>query len=231
MSYGPAGEWQENPAEGQQGPGEQPAYPGQAWPAGPDSPEPAQQVAPGYGQPGYASPGYAAPGYGAGMYGKPPPTYLVWARIAAIGGVLFNLILGFPSGMIATRHARTVRQQWESGNQQAAVTASRKARTWAIVSTVFDVLGIILLVILVTPTATQSNFSNPAVVAASIKAQLQKRISDPSSPYYSPGLKVTSVTCRPSSSNTDRCVDHFSNGRTASEIAVISANGASYRTR
>jgi len=165
------------------------------------------------------------------MYGTPPPTYLVWARLAAIGGVLFNLILGFPSGMIATRYARMVRQQWDAGNQQAAITASRKARTWAVVSTVFDALGIVVAIVLITATATQSNFRDPAVVAASIKTQLQKRISDPSSPYYSPGLKVTSVTCTPNGSNTDLCIDHFSNGKTASETAVISANGNSYHTR
>src|SRR5271165_6545595 len=43
--------------------------------------------------------------------------------------------------------------------------------------------------------ASKSNFSNPAVVASSIKTQLQKSISDPSSQYYSAGLKVTSVIC------------------------------------
>jgi hypothetical protein len=229
MSDGPApGEWQGNPAGRQQGFGEQPAYPGQ--PAGCGG-EPAQQVPPGYGQPGYAGPGNVTPGYGTAPYGKPPPTYLIWARIAAGGGVLFNLILGFPAGLIAASHGRKVRQHWDSGNQQAAVSASRKARTWAILSTALDVLGIVLFIVIVTQAATpQSNFSNPAVVAASIKAQLQKRISDPSSPYYSPGVTVTSVTCRRTGSTTDRCVDHFSDGQTASEIAVISANGDSYRT-
>jgi hypothetical protein len=130
MSDGPApGEWQDDPAGRQQGSGAHPAGPGQAWPAGPHGADPAQQVPPGYGQPRSAWPGYGTPGYGAGPFGKPPPTHLIWARIAAVGGVLFNLILGFPSGLIAARHARTVRQQWDSGNQQAAVTASRNART------------------------------------------------------------------------------------------------------
>ena len=33
-------------------------------------------------------------GFGASAYGQAPPTYLIWARIAAAGGVLFNVILG-----------------------------------------------------------------------------------------------------------------------------------------
>lgn len=240
------GEWQQDPAgpqqgwaqqgSEQQGFAQQPAYQGQAGPAGAPGGEQAQQVPPGYGQSGYAAPGYGAPGYGApgygapGMYGTPPPTYMIWARIAAVGGVLFNLILGLPSAMIAIHHARLVRKQWESGNQQAAVAASRKARTWAIVSTVLDVLGIVLLIVIVGASASSSNFSNPAVVAASIKTQLQKRISDPSSQFYRPGLKVTSVVCKKAGSNTDDCIDHFSNGQTASEIALISADGRSYHT-
>lgn len=251
------GEWQQQDPAGQpqgwsqqgfeqQGPAQQgfaqpPAYQGQAWPAGPPGGEPAQPVPPGHGPPGYAAPGYGtsgygapgygAPGYGApGTYGAPPPTYMIWARIAAVGGVLFNLILGLPAGMIAIHHARLVRKQWESGNQQAAVAASRKARTWAIVSTALDVLGIVLLIVIVMGSASSSNFNNPAVVAASIKTQLQKRISDPSSQFYRPGLKVTSVVCKKAGSNTDDCVDHFSNGQTASEIALISADGRSYHT-
>jgi hypothetical protein len=46
-----------------------------------------------------------------------------------------------------------------------------------------------------------------------------------------PGLKVTSVVCRPTGNHIDTCVDHFSNGKNYSEIAVISANGTSYVTR
>jgi hypothetical protein len=172
-------------------------------------------------------PGFGAGSYGA--YGAPPPTYLIWARIAAVGGVLFNLILGLPAGLVAQRYGRKVRKTWEAGDWQGATAASRRARTWAIVSTVMDVLGAILVVVVLTASAS-SNFNNPAVVAASIKSQLQKRISDPSSPFYSPGLKVTSVKCTPIRKDTDSCIDHFSNGQTESEIAVISANGDRYLT-
>jgi hypothetical protein len=210
MSYGSTpGEWQGDPAEQTQSFGQPPPDPGQA------------------------APGYFPPGYGAVAYGKPPPTYLVWARIAAGGGVLFNLILGLPTALIAMQHGRKVRTRWEAGNQQAAITASHKARTWVIVSTVLDVLGVVILLVIIGAgvASSKSDFSNPAVVASSIKIQLQKRISDPTSQYYVAGLKVTSVVCTHAGTNTDHCLDVFSNGQTASETAVISANGASYITR
>jgi hypothetical protein len=170
-------------------------------------------------------------GFGATPYGSPPPTYKVFAYIAAAGGVLFNLILGLPFGLIAIRHARKVRPSWESGNQPAAISESRKALTWSIVSAVLDVLGIFVLILVISGSSSPSNFSNPAAVAASIKTQLQKRISDPGSQYYLPGVTVTSVVCTSTSVTTDNCVDHFSNGQTASETAVISDNGDSYVTR
>lgn len=202
-------------------------------PAAPEGLQDGQHVQPppaAYGDTGQAFPGYGMPGYGAGPYGKPPPTHLIWASIAVGGGVLFNLILGFPFGLVALRNARKVRPLWDAGDQQGAVSTSRKARTWAILSTVFDVLGIVLAIVIFSLAAVNSNFNNPSVVAASIKTQLQKRLSDPSSPYYTPGLKVTSVKCTAIGAHTDSCVDYFSNGRSASETAVISADGASYRT-
>ena len=184
----------------------------------------------GYGQPWPGPPASGMPGYGTPPFGQQPPAHLVWARIAAAGGVLFNLILGLPSGLIAMRHARLVRVHWEAGNQAAAVSESRKARTWSIVATVFDALGVVLLVILIGASGSASNFNNPAVVAASIKTDLQQRISDPGSQYYVPGLKVTSVVCKSAGTDTDRCVDYFSNGQAASETAVISDNGQRYET-
>ncbi len=184
-----------------------------------------------YGQPGPEAPGYRAAGFGATPYGSPPPTYKVFAYLAAACGVLVSLILGFPCGLVAIRHARRVRPYWESGNQPAAAHESRKALTWAVVSTALDVLGLLLLLFVISSSSSPSNFSTPSVVAASIKTQLQKRISDPSGQYYLPGVTVTSVVCTATSATTDNCVDHLSNGETASEVAVISANGDSYRTR
>jgi hypothetical protein len=221
---------------------------GQGEPPGPSSPWGAAQPGPppsGYGTPGYGAPNYGAPSYGApnpgapnygvpgyGVpFGQPPPTHLIWARIAAVGGVLFNLILGLPMALAAMRHGRKVRQLWESGDQQGAVAASRKARSWAIASTVMDGIGVIFLIVVIAAAATAATFNNPATVAASIKTQLQKRISDPSSQYYVPGLKVTSVVCHSTGNHIDTCVDHFSNGKNYSEIAVISDNGHKYFTR
>jgi hypothetical protein len=68
------------------------------------------------------------------------------------------------------------------------------------------------------------------VVAASIKTQIQQRISNPSSQYYEPGVTLTSVVCTSSGTNIDHCIDTFSNGQTATETAVISGNGTSYTT-
>jgi hypothetical protein len=259
MSYGPTPGWEGDPAQ-QQGFGQQAPHQDQTVAAGAYGGQPGQQAPPysgqpgygqppsgqpgygpppsgqpeyaqaGYGQPGYAAPGYGQPGYGAGSYGTPPPNYLIWARIAAAGGVLFSLILGFPSALVAMSYGRKVRPQWESGQQQAAAAASRKARTWAIVATALDALGVVLLIVIIAAAAGSSNFNNPAVVAASIKTKLQQRIDNPASKFYDPGVKVTSVVCTRAGAHTDNCVDHFSNGQTATEVAVISNNGNSYLT-
>ncbi len=172
------------------------------------------------------------PGYGAAPEGTPPRTYLTWARIAVACGALFNLILGLPLGIVAMNYGRKARQHWESGDPQAAYAASRHARIFAIASTVFDAIGAVLVTVVVVAqvAGAKPNFDNPAVLAASIKTQLQKRISDPSGSFYRPGLKVDSVVCTPIHANTDRCVDHFSNGQTVTEIAVISADGNHYLT-
>jgi hypothetical protein len=117
---------------------------------------------PGYGAPQEygASPGYgtpppyqgppAAPQPYTGGYGTPPqfgqpPSYLPWAVTAAIGGVLFSLILGLPSAIVATRYSRKVKTAWSTGDQQGAITASKRALTWCIVATALDVVGLILV--------------------------------------------------------------------------------------
>lgn len=112
-------------------------------------------------------PGYGgAPGYGYAPPGQPPPTYSAWAWIATIGGVLFSLILGFPSGLVALNYARKARRSWETGDQPAAASASRKARTWAIVSTALDVLGIVLLVVVIGSSGSSSGLGSSSVIAA-----------------------------------------------------------------
>jgi hypothetical protein len=167
------------------------------------------------------------PGYG--QPGSMPPTYRAWGIIAVICGALFNLILGVPTALVGRRYGGEVPQLWASGDVQAAVRASRKARAWLIASTVFDVLGILLLVVLITQTSS-SNFNNPSVVAASIKTQVQQRLGDSSGPDYDPGVTVTSVVCIPAGTNTDHCVIRLSTGDTATKTVTISGNGTSYTT-
>ena len=68
--------------------------------------------------------------------------------------MLFSLIGGVPTGLASIHFARQVLPRWQAGDQQGALDASRKARTWAIVSTVLDVLGFIFVVYLFASNAT-----------------------------------------------------------------------------
>lgn len=185
------------------------------------------------GQPYYADNGGGEQGTGIGQWPgfAAPPAYRAWGIVALICGVLFNTVLGFPAALIGRRYGRQVPGLWANGDVQAAVSASRKARGWLIASTVLDAIGIIALVVIVmNPSGSQSNYNNPSVVAASIKAQVQQRLSDKSGQYYSPGLTVKSVVCTPSGTDTDRCVLTLSTGQTVTNTAVISGNGTSYKT-
>jgi len=103
---------------------------------------------PSYGyQPQYgAYTGPAVPQYGA--WQPQPPDYRAWAIAAVVGGVLFSLLIGMPLGLIAQRNSRRVRGMWESGDHNGAVRASRSARSWVIASIVFDVLGLLLVIVL-----------------------------------------------------------------------------------
>ena len=103
---------------------------------------------PSYGyQPQYGVyPGPAAPQYGA--WQPQPPDYRAWVIAALVGGVLCSLLIGMPLGLIAQRNSRHVRSRWESGDHDGAVRASRSARSWVIASIVFDVLGLLLVIVL-----------------------------------------------------------------------------------
>jgi hypothetical protein len=133
---------------------------GQAWNQAEGQPSPGQNGAPGqYGQYGqYGAPGpYGAvgpytpgqPGFAQGPYGKPPATYRPWAIACVVCGVLFSIIIGMPCGLISLYYSRRVQPAWVAGHQQRASQASRRAMVWAIVSTVFDVLGLIVVISLV----------------------------------------------------------------------------------
>jgi hypothetical protein len=188
--------------------GEQEYDTGQAFGAPPSDPD----------QPEYAQPG------------PMPPTYRVWGKVAVVCGLLFNTILGGGAAYLARRESDRVALLWENGNLDAAVMASRKARAWLIASGVFDVLGIILLIIVIYTRTSSANYSNPSVVASSIKTFVQQSLSDRSGPYYDPGVTVTSVVCTPSGTNTDHCVLRVSTGEVFNETAIISGHGTGYYT-
>jgi len=132
--------------------------PGQAWNQAEGQPSPGQNGAPGqygqYGAPGpygavgpYGAPGQ--PGFAQGPYGKPPATYRPWAITCVVCGVLFSIIIGMPCGLISLYYSRRVQPAWMAGHQQRASQASRRAMIWAIASTLFDVLGLIVVISLV----------------------------------------------------------------------------------
>src|SRR5579864_5078015 len=161
-SYGQPGYGQPNygqPDYGQPGYG-QPPYGGQ----------------PGYGQPGYGMPAYPQPGYGPPMYppsGPQPPTYGGWAVSAIVGGVLFSLLIGLPTAIVGLNYGSKVKRAWAAGDVQGAASASRKARGWLTASTIFELLGVILVIFLFTHVSSSGvNFSTRSVapVPASIQA-------------------------------------------------------------
>nr|WP_076822792.1 CD225/dispanin family protein [Pseudofrankia asymbiotica] len=106
----------------------------------------------GYGQPpGYgqqAPPGFGGPplnqgnygGYGGGQppYGTPIPNYL-WQSI------LVTVLCFWPTGIAAIVNASRVQNRQTMGDIQGALDASKKARTWCIVSAV---VGLVVLVII-----------------------------------------------------------------------------------
>jgi hypothetical protein len=168
------------------------------------------------------------PGYG--QQGSTPPTYRAWWIAAVICGFLFNVILGVPTAVIGRRYSTEVPQLLANGDVEAAVKASRKARAWLIASSVFDVLGIILVVLVIIAHMSGPNYDNPSVVAASIKTETQQRLSDSSGPDYDPGVTVTSVVCTSSGIDTDHCVIRLSTGQTFTKTATISGYGTGYAT-
>lgn len=180
----------------------------------------------GYAMPPGGQPGYGMPG--SAPAGPPPPTYLAWRIIASVCGLLFNVILGLPAARVGGRYSNKAAELWASGDEQAAASASRKARGWLIAASVLDAIGLVLVIVLITQALSpQPNFSHPPAVAASIKTQLQQRLDGQS---YEPGVTVTAAVCTPSGSSTDHCVVTLSSGQTFATTATIFDNGKGFRT-
>jgi hypothetical protein len=104
----------------------------------------------------YPSYGYQSQ-YSAWQPQPQPADYRAWVIAALVGGVLFSLLIGMPLGLIAQRNSRRVRGMWESGDQAGALRASRSARSWAIASMVFDVLGLLLVIVLFSHSGQPTN--------------------------------------------------------------------------
>jgi Interferon-induced transmembrane protein len=180
-TYGPPGYGQQygQPGYGQPGYG-QPTY-GQQPPYGYGQqygqPGYGQQYGPpGYGQPGYGVPAYPQAGYGAPMYppsGPQPPTYGPWAVSAIVGGVLFSLLIGLPTAIVGYTYGTKVSKAWAVGDAQGAAVASRKARGWLTASTIFELLGVILVIFLFTRISSSATGFTGNTSVARVPAAVQ----------------------------------------------------------
>ncbi len=83
------------------------------------------------------------PVYQAATPGSVPriPSYLGWAIV--------SILLFWPTGIPATVYASRVDSLVTTGNVAAAQEASRKAKTWATVSTVLFVIWLLIVIIAV----------------------------------------------------------------------------------
>jgi hypothetical protein len=116
--------------------------------------------APGYGQSagygqssGYGQQPSSPQPYGSTPYGSPavapPPTNLTYA--------LLSLLFCWPASIVAIIYASQVKSRWLRGDQQGAMAASRRARTWATVSVVVGVLLIIYWYAVLRPSVGSSS--------------------------------------------------------------------------
>ena len=103
----------------------------------------------------YGSP--PPPPYGAmppGSYqqpgGPPPPNYLVWAILSTI---FCCLPLGIPSIVFASQ----VNSKWQTGDFSGAQDASRKARQFAMWSTIAGAIVVVLYALAIVAGALGSN--------------------------------------------------------------------------
>jgi hypothetical protein len=83
--------------------------------------------------------------------GPPPPNYLVWAILATIFCCL-------PLGIPAIVFAAQVNSKWQVGDYAGAQESSRKARQFALWSTIIGVVfAVIYLVFVIAVTVAGSN--------------------------------------------------------------------------
>jgi hypothetical protein len=164
------------PQYGPPGYGQQPPYGGQPGYGQPGYGQPPYGGQPMYGQPGYGMPMYPQPGYGGPMYppqGPKPPSYGAWAVSAIVGGVLFSLLVGLPTAIVGYNYGSKSSKAWAAGDVQGAAAASRKARGWLTASTIFEALGVILVIFLFTHMSSSAvSFSTPSVAPVPASVQV-----------------------------------------------------------
>ena len=91
----------------------------------------------------YGAPPPGQPYYGGGTPGgTPPPNHLVWA-------ILSTLFCCLPLGVVSIVFAAQVNGKWNSGDAAGAHDASKKARTFALWSTIIGVVVIVLYIIFI----------------------------------------------------------------------------------
>jgi hypothetical protein len=93
-------------------------------------------------QGGAYGPPPTGPTYGGGGGGTPPPNHLAWAIISTIFCCL-------PLGIVSIVFAAQVNSKWSSGDHAGAQESSRKARSFALWSTVIGAVGAVLWILLV----------------------------------------------------------------------------------
>lgn len=107
------------------------------------------QPQPQYQQPQYQQPQYQQPQYQQPYMREKPKNYMVWA-------ILATLFCCLPLGIWSIVCANKVNKAWEQGDYAGANEASKKAKTWVIISII---LGIIVSVISISSGALE-NYQN-----------------------------------------------------------------------
>lgn len=67
-----------------------------------------------------------------------------------------------------------------------------------------------------------------SALQAAMRAQVNKRLSNPSGQYYAPGVHVSSLNCVEQARTAATCLIKLSNGVTQSDTVAISADGDEY---
>jgi hypothetical protein len=96
----------------------------------------------------YGQPQYGGSPYG---YGAPPkvPNYLVYS-------ILSTIFCCLPAGVVSIVYAAQVNSKLANGDYAGAAQSSKNARTWAIVSAVVGLVGVIIWIVAVAGTSSST---------------------------------------------------------------------------